>query len=239
MSKSTGQDTRPQNRILRSLSKAEWDVLRPQMTPITWKLSDIIYKEDEPIEDVFFVESGLASIVSQMSSGGSVEVSLVGRDGMLGTAALLGAKSTPHRTFTQVAGHGYRVKASIVQDAFDNNGNFKTAMRRYVQALFVQAAQGGACNRLHLAEERLARWLLTSADRLGVNPIPLTQEFLATMLGSRRSTVTVAAGILQKAGYIRYSRGKITILDRKGLESSACECYQIIRDEFDDAALLK
>lgn len=238
MAKATNQDTRPQNRILRSLSKAEWESLRPHLTPITWKLSDTIYKANEPVENVFFVESGMASIVSQMSSGGSVEVSLVGRDGILGTAALLGARSTPHRTFTQVAGHGYKVKASVIQDAFDNNGNFKTALRRYVQALFVQAAQGGACNRLHQAEERLARWLLTSADRLGVNRLPLTQEFLATMLGSRRSTVTVAAGILQKAGYIRYSRGMITILDRKGLEGVACECYRIIRDEFMDAKLL-
>lgn len=238
MSKSTDQDKRPQNRILRSLSKPEWDNLRPQLTPIAWTVNETIYKANEPVQDVFFVESGLASIVSQMKSGGNVEVSLVGHDGMLGTAALLGARSTPYRTFSLVAGHGYKAKANMVRDAFDNNGTFKNAMRRYVHALFIQAAQCGACNRLHQAEERLPRWLLTCADRLSVNNIPLTQEFLAVTLGSRRSTVTVAAGILQKAGYIRYSRGLITILDRKGLESAACECYRIIRDEFLDAALL-
>jgi len=185
----------------------------------------------------YFLEEGLASVVLPMKEGRTVEVGVIGIDGVVGLPVLLGAGRMPGETFIQVEASGYRIKAQRLKEEFERPGELRRHLQKYVMANLVQSAQNAACNRLHTIGERLAKWLLTCHDRIRSDRMPLTHEFLAQMLGAPRTTVTLAAGQLHEAGLIDYSRGHITIKDRSGLEKAACECYRVVRNEFDRLGL--
>ena len=171
--------------------------------------------------------------MTYLKDGASVEMATVGLEGMVGLPVFLGTDTMPSRAFGQVAGDSLRITTAAFTAEVKRNGPLVRVLNRYTQALFNQVAQTTACNRVHLVEQRCARWLLQTHDRVGSDRFSLTQEFLAQMLGVRRTGVSAAAGLLQKAGLIRYARGRITVLDRPGLESAACECYRVIKREFD------
>jgi CRP-like cAMP-binding protein len=219
------------NRILASLPKREIDRLAPHLSPLEFKQNDSLAGSGERGPYAYFLEEGMASIVTTLNDGSTVEVGVVGKDGVVGFPALLGTLSMPLNTFIQIAGSGFRIKAERLKEAFERPGRLRAYLQRYLQLQFVQVAQSSACNRFHDAEERLARWILTCQDKIGSDYLPLKHEFLGQMLGTGRSTVTLAAGVLQEAGLIDYARGKITIRNRAGLERVACECYRIIRNE--------
>jgi CRP-like cAMP-binding protein len=219
------------NRVLASLPKAEIDRLALHLFPVTLEVNKTLLGASEKISDAYFLEEGLASIVVSMSNGSTVEVGVVGRDGMSGLPLLLGTDSIPSRTFMQISGSGFRIKAKRLLEEYAKPGKLRNLLQNYLQSHLVQTSQAAACNRLHEAEQRLAKWLLICRDRTGSDHLPLTHEFLAQMLGTRRSTVTLAAGILHRAGLIEYSRGHVTILNGEGLKDVACECYRTIRDE--------
>jgi CRP-like cAMP-binding protein len=221
------------NKILASLSRAEISRLAPHLSPLPLPVGKTLQAPDEEITHAYFVESGLASVVIEMASGNTVETGITGKDGIVGIPVLLGTKSMPSRTFMQIAGAGFRIKAERLREEFERSGTLHKKINSYVQANLVQTAQTAACNRLHEIAERLARWLLMCHDRMESDTFSITHEFLGHMLGTPRSTVTLAAGILHKDGLLDYSRGRVVIRDRKGLEKAACECYRTIRKEFD------
>lgn len=185
----------------------------------------------QTVDTAYFLEDGVCSIVATMENGTTVEVGLIGRDGFVGISVLLGDGRSMHRSFMQIPGHGYRIKARSLKELSESSTPLRSCLLRSVQGLMVQTAQTAACNRVHELHERLARWLLMCRDRVQSDQILITQEILAMMLGTRRSSVTVAAGMLQKAGLITYTRGRVTIQNRAGLADAACECYRIVRDE--------
>jgi CRP-like cAMP-binding protein len=221
------------NRILASLPKAEIGRLAPYLSPLTLETGKTLLDPGENMTHAYFLESGLASVVVSMADGNTVETGITGNEGVVGFAILLGTKSMPSRTFIQVAGAGYRIPAQRLSEAYEKPGMLRKQINRYFQAHLAQTAQTAACNRLHDIEERLARWLLICHDRMESDTFYLTHEFLGHMLGTPRTTVTLAAGLLHKADLVDYSRGRINIKNRKGLEMVACECYQTIRDEFE------
>ncbi|HET9218142.1 MAG TPA: Crp/Fnr family transcriptional regulator [Terriglobia bacterium] len=194
----------------------------------------VLYEPNQPIRNVYFMLDGIASIVTVMKDGDSIEVLIIGREGMVGLAALESASQTvPNLAFMQIAGHGIKFAAAIIRDEFKLGGSLQLQLLRYFQFGFVQMSQNAACNRLHGLEERMGRWLLMVQDRLNSSSFQITHEFLAQMLGTRRSSVTLAAGVLQRAGLIRYHRGEMQILDREELQNAACECYATIKDAWD------
>jgi CRP-like cAMP-binding protein len=213
------------NQVLLGLPDKERDYLYSRLTFIELATHEILNEMDCAIEQVYFMNSGLASVLNVMRDGKSVEVGLTGKEGFVGLPLLGGFRSSPMRVIVQVGGSAFRLSSGELVKALRKCGTLEKRLQRYAQVLGIQAAQVAACNRLHEVDERLARWLLMSQDRLGSDLIGLTQEFLAHMLGTRRSSVTVAASILQKAGLIRYSRGQVKIVNRKGLEAASCECY--------------
>ena len=190
----------------------------------------------KPIEHLFFLEEGIASMTTTFNDGFQVEVALAGTEGVLGASVLMGTKRSLNRVYMQVAGHGYSMRSSVAACEFERCSTFQDLTLRYLQAQFIQSAQTAGCNARHTVQQRLARWLLLCADRNGGRVLPLSHEYLADMIGSRRTTVTVAAIALQKKGLIEYSRGKIRLLDMKGLEGVACECYAIVRDHLTNLA---
>jgi CRP-like cAMP-binding protein len=224
------------NRILAALPKPELTRLAPYLTLVDLPQSQILI--DGKANYGYFMETGIASVVVALGNGDTVEVGVIGRDGIVGLPILLGTESGPGRTFIQIAGSGLRIDAAKLKEEYEQPGNLRTLVQRYMQGFIVQTAQTAACNRLHGIEERLGRWLLTCRDRMETDELQLTHDFLATMLGSPRTTVTLAAGLLQRAGMIEYSRGRVTITNRKALEGTACECYQTVRTEFKRLKLL-
>jgi CRP-like cAMP-binding protein len=226
------------NQILASLSKGEMARLTPHLSPIPLPVGRSLLNVGENIDYAYFLETGMASVVVAMSNGTMVESGITGNDGLVGFNVLLGSKSTPTRTFMQIPGEGYRIKVQYLCEEYERQGKLHKQINIYFQAHLVQTAQTAACNRLHDIAERLARWLLMCRDRMESDTFPITHEFLGHMLGTPRSTVTLAAGILQKAELIHYSRGKVNILNRKGLEKAACECYRTIRNEYDRLGIL-
>ena len=234
------QKSRPpsvfKNRVLAALPKPEIERLSNQLSPVKLKLREELL--DGHAKYAYFLEEGLASVVLTLEDGSTVEVGVIGVDGVVGLPILLGAETMPGRTFIQVESSGYRIEASRLKESFERPGQLRKHLQRYVLANLVQSAQNAACNRLHNISERLARWLLTCHDRIQSDHMPLTHEFLGQMLGAPRTTVTLAAGILHEAGLIDYSRGHITIKDRAGLENVACECYGVVRNEFRRLKLL-
>jgi CRP-like cAMP-binding protein len=221
------------NRILASLPKVEIGRLAPYLSPLTLPVGETLVEPGEDITHAYFLESGMASVVVAMTDGNTVETGITGNDGVVGIPILLGTKSMPTRTFIQIAGSGYRIAARRLAEAYERPGMLRKQINRYFQAHLAQTAQTAACNRLHDIEERLARWLLICHDRMESDTFSLTHEFLGHMLGTPRTTVTLAAGQLHKAELVDYSRGKVRIRNRKGLENAACECYKTIRDEFE------
>ena len=222
----------PGNRLLAAMPAASYQRLQPHLELVNLPLYQPIYDEGDSITEVYFPHSAVVSLVATLEDGSTMESGMVGQEGMTGIPTLLGGKTKAHRAFVQIAGEGWRLSASILQAEFDRGGAFQKLLLRYFQALFTQVAQTGVCNRFHATEERLARWLLLVSDCVQSETFPLTQEFIAQMIGVRRSGVTVAAGALSHAGFIHYTRGHIQIVDRPGLEDFACECYGVVRDEF-------
>jgi CRP-like cAMP-binding protein len=199
---------------------------------VTLDVRTVLFEPGGQIEAVYFPTDGVISLVTPLNDGSIVEVATIGNEGIVGVPLVpLGTLAV--RAITQVAGHGLRVDAAVFLEWFERSIAFQTLVDRYTQALFGQIAQAAACNRLHSSEERLSRWLLMSHDRVESDQFMITQEFLGQMLGARRSTVSVSAGILQRAGLISYRRGHVTIVDREGLEAVSCECYAVIKAELD------
>jgi CRP-like cAMP-binding protein len=219
------------NQILAALPPEELASLRPLLSAIDLPLRKSLQTAKREGRYAYFLEDGMASIVSTMADGSSVEVGAVGRDGLVGISGLLGERTSHLDTFVQIAGAGFRIDAKKLKQAFEQPGTLRTLLQLYIQAQLLCARQYTACNRLHSAEQRLARWLLTCQDIVGADELALKQEFLGQMLGIRRITVTVSAGALQNKGLIRYTRGRLKIKSRPGLEKIACECYQLTKTE--------
>src|SRR5215469_9581382 len=216
------------NRLLDRLPDDEWQQVVSMLEEVDMPLSMKLTEPDASVELVYFPTAGAISTVATTSAGESVEVYLAGREGFSGVAALFNLPEMAHGVVVQVAGRGYRMRASAFRNAVDSMQSFRELIYRTIYLRMVLATQSVLCNRLHEVEQRLARWLLTLADRVESEQVQVTQEYIAEMLGARRSTVTVAAGALQERGLIAYSRGKVTILDRPGTIATACECYQIV-----------
>ncbi|MGB9028733.1 MAG: Crp/Fnr family transcriptional regulator [Acidobacteriaceae bacterium] len=226
------------NRLLASLPAALIEQLTPHLTPVDLPVHRTLQQPGEKVETVYFLEDGMCSMVVTMSSGATVEVGRIGRDGFVGAPAILDAAHTPNRCFMAIAGHGYSIKAKILQEQSEASVELRRLLLRSVQLLLVQTAQTAACNRVHELPKRLARWILMCADRIQADYAPVTQELLAMMLGTRRSSISVAASSLQDAGLIAWSRGRMTIQDHAGLEKAACECYRVVNDEYSRLGLL-
>ena len=196
-------------------------------------LGEALYEPGIKLRHVYFPTTAIVSLLYVMANGASAEIGIVGNEGILGISLFMGGDTTPSRAVVQSAGHGYRLKAQLLKDEFARFGPTMHLLLRYTQALITQMAQTAVCNRHHSVDQQLCRWLLLSLDRLASSDLSMTQELIANMLGVRREGVTEAAGKLQDAGLIRYSRGKISVLDRRGLEARSCECYQVVKAEFD------
>ncbi len=215
-----------ENEILLSLPAKEREALFPQLTFVELGLNTLLHEVGEPIHFAYFMNKGMASVLTVLSEGKSLEVGLTGKEGFVGLPLTVGFRSGPTRATVQISGSAFRMAARDLALAMSRCPVLANRLQRYVQVLAMQGTQVAACNRVHEVEERLARWLLMCQDRIGSNFVPLTQELLSHMLGTRRASVTVAAGMLQKAGLITYSRGNVNIVDRVRLESACCECYE-------------
>ena len=227
------------NRVLGSLPASEMERLAPHLSPQTFRRNQTLYNPGQTVDTIYFLENGICSIVVTMENGSSIEVGIIGRDGFIGLPAILGTGHSLGHSFIQIAGSGYAVKAkTLVEQSQDGSGQLRLCLQRGMQGLLTQTAQTAACNRVHELEERLARWLLMCRDRIRLDDLPITHEFLSMMLGTNRSSVTVAAGMLQRAGLITYSRGRVRIENCKGLEKAACECYSTVYDEYVRLGLL-
>ena len=220
------------NNLLTTLPLADYQRLLPFLEPVDLPLGKAIYEAAQQIEYLYFPTTSMISLLSTMEDGMTAEVGLTGNDGVVGIALFLGGETTPNRAVVQIAGKAVRLKALVVKEEFKRGEVFQYLLLRYTQALITQISQTAICNRLHPVEQRFCRWLLLSHDRIKSNELVMTQELIASMLGGRRESVTVAAGRLQEQGLIQYVRGRITILDRVGLEASACECYEVVRSEY-------
>ena len=220
------------NRLLAALPEAEYQRLIPHLDHVSLSFKQVLHEVGELIEYVYFPHQSIVSALSTMEDGSMVEVGLVGNDGIVGIPAALGDNITATTAMVQVSDSAMRMKASLLKTEFQRGGSFQSLLLRYMQAQYAFVSQNAACNRLHQLDGRLARWLLLVCDRVESKELPLTPEFIGQMLGVRRAGVTEAANTLQKAGLIRYNRGKITILNREGLEAFSCECYEIINGEY-------
>ena len=223
----------PRNKILAALPGKEYQRLLPHLTPVSLLSGETLYETEDRIRHVYFVNGAVVSLVTHMEEGASVEVGLVGNEGMVGLSIVMGDDVSQNHAIVQIPDGAMRMETGKLREELKRGGRLQGLLLRYSLVLLKQVSQTAACNRNHNLGERLARWLLLCHDRVGGDEIRLTQEFLAQMLGTRRSRVSEAAVILQTAGLIRYSRGIITILDREGLEEFVCECYQVVKAEFD------
>jgi CRP-like cAMP-binding protein len=228
-----GRHTPHQNHLLHALPTSDYERLAPHLELIPMGLGDVLYEPGVRLRHVYFPTTSIVSLLYVMEDGASAEIAIVGNEGMLGISLFMGGDTTPSRAVVQSAGHGFRLRADLLKNEFGRFGPTMHLLLRYTQALITQMAQTAVCNRHHSVDQQLCRWLLLSLDRLASNELSMTQELIANMLGVRREGVTEAAGKLQDAGLIRYQRGKITVLDRPRLEARACECYQVVKTEFD------
>jgi CRP-like cAMP-binding protein len=222
-----------QNHLLDALPVADYARLEPHLELVPMRLGDVLYEPGIQLRYVYFPTSSIVSLLYVMEDGASAEIAIVGNEGILGISLFMGGETTPSRAVVQSAGHGYRLRAQLLKDEFGRFGLMMHLLLRYTQALITQMSQTAVCNRHHSIDQQLCRWLLLSLDRLSSNELSMTQELIANMLGVRREGVTEAAGKLQDAGLIRYRRGKITVLDRPALEARCCECYHVVKAEFD------
>jgi CRP-like cAMP-binding protein len=214
-----------------SLPARERDELLPELEFVRLKLHQVLYEPGETMKSGYFCNSGMFSVLNVMPDGKSVEVGLIGKEGFSGLPLIAGFRTSSNRTVVQAEATAFRVSADYLRAALRQHSELERGLQRYSQFSAMQVAQIATCNRIHEVDERLARWLLMTQDRVGSDSLPLTQDFMAQMLGTRRSSVTVAAGTLQAAGLIAYTRGSVTILDRRSLEEAACECYGQISEQ--------
>jgi CRP-like cAMP-binding protein len=219
------------NGLLRALSPEAYARLLPHLEPVDFATGQVLWRPDEPIHAVYFPRTAVCSILTPLADEAPVESATVGREGLVGVPVVLDAPATHSQALAQIPGAAARVDAVHFRAWLPTGDGAFPLLLRYAQALLEQTAQSVACNRRHEMDERCARWLLATHDRVGGDAFPLTHEFLAAMLGVRRASVTVAAGMLQQAGLIRYSRGRVTILDRERLEEASCECYRVVRTQ--------
>ncbi len=222
-----------QNHLLAALSAEDYKHLLPELDLIPMPLGWAVYESGGRLNYLYFPTTSIVSLLYVMESGASAEIAVTGNEGLVGISLFMGGESTPSRAVVQSAGNGYRLKANILKKEFALGGRLQYLALRYTQALITQMAQTAVCNRHHSVEQQLCRWLLLSLDRLSSNELNMTQELIANMLGVRREGVTEAAGKLQAEGLIHYSRGRITILDRPKLERRVCECYSVVKKEYD------
>lgn len=215
------------NRLLAALPKADFARFFSELKPIELSLRQVLQVTGEPVEYVYFIEQGISSVLTIMADGSASEVGMIGNEGMVGISALLGDRPSAQQVVAQIPGRALRMPAALCQTAFGESAEVRTVMLRFASAFFNLSAQTAACNRLHSIEQRCARWLLMAYDRAKSENIPMTHEFLSSMLGVRRAGVTVTAGELQSSGLIAYRQGQVTIRDPEGLEALACECYRI------------
>ena len=229
-----GATSEPRNQLLAGLAAADFERLRGPLKEVQLKLGAPIYEAGVEIRHLYFPTTGIVSLLQVMEDGSSAELAVVGNEGVVGIAMFMGAGGiTPSRAVVQSASRGYRLAADVLHQEFARGGDFHHLLLRYTQALVVQMAQTAVCNRHHTVEQQLCRWLLMSLDRLPSSELVMTQEMIANMLGVRREGVTEAAGSLQRRKMIRYARGRISVLDRPKLESCVCECYGVVKKEYD------
>jgi CRP-like cAMP-binding protein len=221
------------NRLLGLLAPADYARLRPHLEFTALKYRQSLYRANRPIGFVYFIETGVGSLVNTMANGDAAEVGTIGNEGVVGLPLVLQDQRSPTSVYIQVPGTGFRMKAALFQKELARSASMRTVMLHYTHAFFNQVAQSAACNQFHSLEQRCCRWLLMTHDRMGSDDFLLTQEFLAMMLGVQRTGVSTAAGALQRAGLITYKRGNVTIKSRNGLERRACECYGVSKREFD------
>jgi len=230
----TGETHEPsQNHLLRALPAAEFERLSAHLELVAMPLGKVLYESGSQLRHVYFPTTSIVSLLYVMADGASAEIAVVGNEGMVGVALFMGGETTPSRALVQSAGHAYRLPGQLLKEEFHRASALQYLLLRYTQALLTQMAQTAVCNRHHSVDQQLCRWLLLSLDRLPSNKLMMTQELIANMLGVRREGVTDAAGKLQSAGIIKYSRGHITVLDRPLLEKQCCECYGVVKEEFD------
>ena len=222
-----------QNHLLAALPAADYARLLPDLEPIAMPLGWALYESGVHMNYVYFPTTSIVSLLNVMENGASAEIAITGNEGLIGISLFMGGESTPSRAVVQSEGNGYRLSESILKREFAMGGVLQHLALRYTQALITQMSQTAVCNRHHSVDQQLCRWLLLSLDRLPGNELRMTQELIANMLGVRREGVTEAAGHLQADGLIHYSRGKIIVLDRPGLEQRVCECYAVVKKEFD------
>ena len=222
-----------QNRLLAALPSAEFERLSGHLELVLMPLGEALYESGDLLRYVYFPTTSIVSLLFVLENGSTAEIAVVGNEGIVGISLFMGGKTTPSRAVVQSAGFGYRLETQHIMVEFNRNGPVLHLLLRYTQALITQMTQTAVCNRHHKLEQQLCRWLLLSLDRLSSNSLTMTQELIANMLGVRREGVTEAAGKLQRAGLIRYSRGHIEVLDRPGLEKTVCECYAVVKREGD------
>jgi CRP-like cAMP-binding protein len=221
------------NHLLAALPPDDFERLKPHLVRVPLTLGEALYESGVMLRHVYFPTDSIVSLLYVMADGSSAEIAVVGNEGVIGVSLFMGGETTPSRAVVQSAGHAYRLTGQLLKEEFTKAGAMQRLLLRYTQSLLTQMAQTAVCNRHHSLDQQLCRWLLLSLDRLSSNELTMTQELIANMLGVRREGVTDAAGSLQRAGLIQYSRGRITVLDRPGLEARTCECYAVVKRESD------
>lgn len=229
----SGEDDPRQNLLIAALPSTEWERWRSDLEPVDLPLGMVLYESGMRMTHVYFPTTAIASLLYQLEDGASAEVAVVGFEGVVGISLFMGGVSTTSRAVVQSSGRGYRLRAHVLMQEFNRAGPVLHLLLRYTQALLTQMSQTAVCNRHHTLDQQLCRWLLLSLDRLRSSELVMTQELIANMLGVRREGVTEAAGHLQRAGLIRYRRGHISVMDRPGLEQRVCECYRVVRSEYE------
>ncbi|HYL69951.1 MAG TPA: Crp/Fnr family transcriptional regulator [Candidatus Dormibacteraeota bacterium] len=230
---SVAAHTPKDNHLLAALPEASFRALLPFLEEVPLPLGMVVYESGGAQGYVYFPTSSIVSLLYVLADGASAEIAVTGNEGLVGIALFMGGETTPSRAVVQSAGHGYRLRASVLKKEFEAGGALQHLLLRYTQALITQMTQTAVCNRHHAVDQQLCRWLLLSLDRLAGNELVMTQELIANMLGVRREGVTEAAGKLQSEGLIEYSRGHITVIDRRQLEERVCECYAVVKKEYD------
>ena len=233
MSASADTNAPTKNRLLAVLPREEYERILPHLGRVSFKLGEVVYESGGRMSYIYFPTEAVVSLLYTMENGSSAEMGMAGKEGLVGIALFMGGGTMPNRAVVQSAGGAFRMRAQALQEEFARGGAFQRLLLRYTQALITQMSQTAVCNRLHTIEQQLCRWLLLSHDRLDTDELVMTQELIANMLGVRREGVTAAAGRLQEQGLISYVRGRIQILDRAGLEAAVCECYKVVKDEYD------
>jgi CRP-like cAMP-binding protein len=221
------------NHLIAALPEDEFIRLKPNLEPVSLSLGEVIYESGEQLDYIYFPTTAIISLLYIMENGSTAEIGMAGNDGLVGIALYMGGSTTPSRAVVQSAGNAFRMPSKALKDEFSRGGVFQKILLRYTQSLMTQISQTAVCNRLHSVEQQLCRWLLINHDLLQTNKLIMTHDLIANMLGVRREGVSIAAGHLQKEGLIKYVRGTITMLDRDALERAACECYRVVKDEYD------